>query len=265
MRFRKSVVFLLLVILCFSLSGCGIDTINRVFENVQNIMNGIQTGALKDKVADDNRFAMSQSTKDAQQQALDAQDKAATLRDRATKVDGTLQALYPSNWFIKSRANSAEVKANDKINRYETAKATDQTFLDARSLKGIIGNVSITQWSKFGWIIAFGILILIIVIFKLLANQKRKAKAMKKSACKGNLTIVEHTSAPAPIPAPAAIQIPAEHQAALVDRNEEKAAKTCQKYCDKLGISYDEYIQKYNGDNKALLDFLISSTKEDFQ
>ncbi len=261
MRIKKFILLLLLFTMCFTLSGC---TIDDIYNNVQNIMDGQQTKELKDTVAKDNMFAMSKKTKDAQQAALDAQDKAARLNDKAANMT-FWQHLLPGNWFIKSRANSATVKANNKLNKYETAKATDQTFLDARSLKGIIGNVSMTQWSKFGWIIAFGIIILIIVIFKLLANQKRKAKAMKKAARKGNLTIVEHTSAPAPTPAPAAIQIPAEHQAALVDRNEEKAAKTCQKYCDKFGISYDEYIQKYNRDNKALLDFLISSTKEDFQ
>lgn len=226
-----------------------------------NILNGLQTGDLKNTVAEDNQFAMSASTKKSQEKALKMQDK----------YDYWTEVQSHTGWFsfppvIKKlitdgMVNKRATDSTKAIDNYESAKASDSVWIKARQAVGLDGANTITKWSRFGWLIGLFIIIAIIVIFKLLKNKKKAtkshAKAEKIAAKRGNLTVVE-------APQPAAIDT-SRAQAVLVDRDMEKSIKSCKKYCEKYGIDYDTYLAQYNGDPKALLDFLISSSAEDFQ
>lgn len=249
MKVKKTVLTILMVLLCLNLTGC-----NGIIKSAQDFMSEVQKGSLKDTIAEDNLFAMSEDTKKAQTKAVNMQDKASFWGNSKNFWDKLGPVAAPVSWVCGDMEAKRTADANIALDKYETKKSQDSVFLNARAQAGKTGVNGVFQWSKLGWILGIAIILLIIIIFKILANKKRRAKAEVIAAKKGK--------PPAPTPQPA---VTGDFQAKLVDRNDEKSIKSCHKYCDKFGIDYDTYLAQHNNDPKQLLDFLMSSSAEDFK
>lgn len=238
----------MMVLVCTNLTGCKLQA------NIDNILSGIDIKNFKDTVAEDNLFAMSSKTKESQQNALDAMDKADYYANKAA------DAGFFTRWWYEGKYDKWSNKSIKLQNEYTSNKATDSVWLKDREDAGKTGaNVS-SSFKRFGWLIFVAIIIGLIVLFKMLKMRKKEGKARAKTekiaAKKGNLTVVEAQ--------PKAIDTSAS-QAVLVDRNLEKSIESCKKYCNKYRIDYDTYLAQHNGDPKALLDFLIASSADDFK
>lgn len=225
-------------------------------------MQNFTSSSFKDTVAGDNMFAMSSGTKKLQEKALKMTDKANEYAEKAANGSNWIWPFsMAQNAYWESQADKYANKSINAIDKYESAKASDSIWIKAREAVGLEGANLSKDFTKYSWIIFVAIVIGLVILFKMLKNKRKAtkahAKAEKIAAKRGNLTVVE-------APQPAAIDT-SQAQAVLVDRDMEKSIKSCKKYCEKYGIDYDTYLAQYNGDPKALLDFLISSSAEDFQ
>lgn len=242
-----------MILTCTSLTGC------KLQDNISNILQGVDTKSLKDTVAEDNLFAMSSKTKKAQQNALAMSDKAADYANKAAEGSNWIWPFsMAQNAYYDAQADKYAKKSVNATNEYESFKASDSTWLKDRLNAGKEGANTASNWRKYSWIIFFAIVLLIFFLLKMFKQKKRQAKMdykLEKQELKVEKIAAKHGALPDT----------SESQAVLVDRNLEKSIASCKKYCEKYGIDYDTYLAQHNGDPKALLDFLIASSADDFK
>lgn len=243
---KKIILCFLMLLVCTQLSGCVLTDLWGSVATVKSEMgifgDKVKGKTIRDTIAEDNTLAMSQSTKKMQGKVNFWQGA----------VNFFNKVEHNSPWIAKGAVhlagNAARSGLSWRENSYENAKAADPTY--QQSKKRMEEKEANERNEKIRSYLPFVIAALIaIVVILLLVLKIKKPKKVKEE----------------PTPAPLLPQPPAEVNASLVGRSDEKSIAQCKKYCKKFDIDYESSLQKYaGGDPKKFLDFLIGSVKEDF-
>lgn len=225
---KKLILLITCAVLCFSSTGCvAIDT----------IQGQLKESSITSTIADDNKFAMTKETKEAQF----AMSKAS--REYATAMAEDPNDKWPLSWNIPivshvangvcglvgqsagqrvERAQKKKTKAlNAAVANYELAKATDNVFLTAT------GNESEKKEQSFKKLLT-PIIIIVALIIVLILILKRKPKVAPATV-----------AAPTPVPVPETA--PVESSPIKIH----KAEVAVREYCEKNGLDAEALYDKY--------------------
>lgn len=224
---KKLILLITCVVLCFSSTGCvAIDT----------IQGQLKESSITSTIADDNKFAMTKETKEAQF----AMSKAS--REYAASMAEDPNDKWPLSWNIPivsrvangvcglvgqsagqrvERAQKKKTKAlNAAVANYELAKATDNVFLTAT------GNESEKKEQSFKKLLT-PIIIIVALIIVLILILKRKPKVAPVTVAAPTLSPVESS--------------PVESSPIKIH----KAEAAVRVYCEKNGLDAEALYDKY--------------------
>lgn len=267
---KKIAVLSICLTMCFMLSGCAAAWFNPLNwpdylkSGFNSSESESQRTTLLDAFASDVNFPMEEKTYKQGQKALAANDKASLAQQEAADHAGA----WNSGWY-DWKAARAQKKADKQTARYESTRAADKTFQNAleeanEKARGSLGfnlrDIPIP-------LLMVAAVILIIILFAILRYFRRKGKALKKAAKKGNLTI--NMGAQPEVPIISAQEI---HSVpALDDRQFEQRGTAegqlayLQKQCASRGLNTDKLLAAAGGDAAKANTLIMRSSPEQLE
>lgn len=214
---RKFLLLLLCVLIVCNLTGCIFD--DSVVSTARNTL------------TNDSQYAMSKSTKEAQEKLNSAMDAKADVDARNAKIASI--PVFGSIWEASGCADKLTAMSDAAVQKnyeqYENAKATDEVYQS--SVKAAEEN-KIKQYLPY---IIVAILAIVVLLVLLLLMKKRGRTA----------TPVVHTQRKEPTPAPVSTT-------GQFDKAKAYQEKQLQELCAQGGIDYNLVISKYGDDVKGL-------------
>ena len=244
---KKITLCLLILLVCTQLTGCVLtelaSCVSKTVTGVENFKQGIAGDSLRNTIDNDNRLAMSASTKKKQEKVVAWQNFA----EKSANIAASLP--FPRNIPVAIFSKIPAAFSASSQQKYDDAKASDNTYQASKKrMEESESNTRANKIRSFLPFIVAALLLIAALVFIFMLKKKSKQ-------------VIEEE----PVPDVNSIQQPEVVNATLVGRDDEKSIEQCKKYCKKFDIDYESSLQQYaGGDPKKFLDLLVCSVKEDF-
>lgn len=223
---RKFLLLLLCALIVCNLTGCAL---------IDNFVSELNESKTRDTIANDNEYAMSKSTKEAQKKLSAAMDAKADVDARNARISNIplIGTVYKLSGCADKLTAMSDAVVQKNYEQYENAKATDEVYQS--SVKAAEEKEKENKIKQYLPYIIVAILAIVVLLVLLLLMKKRGRTT----------TPVIQTPRKEPAPAPVSTT-------GQFDKAKAYQEKQLQELCAQGGIDYNLVIAKYGDDVKGL-------------
>lgn len=226
-RGRKILLLLLCGLILCNLTGCSL---------IDNFVGEINENKARDTITNDSQYAMSKSTKEAQEKLNSAMDAKTEVEARNATISSIpiIGTVWKAGGYADKLTAMSDAAVQKNYEQYENAKATDNVYQS--SVKAAEEKESVENENKLKQYLPYIIvaIVAIVVLLALLLLMKKRGKTA---------TPVVRTPRKEPAPVSTTGQF---------DKAKAYQEKQLQELCAQGGIDYNLVIAKYGDDVKGL-------------